>query len=584
MRLIGRILRTFLAIVGGFAVLLILVGVYVAATVGEEELPDKMVLTLDLDRGVTEVGSDNPLAQLAPGRPYALRDLVDVLDAAARDDRVTGLLAHVRGTRIGMARAQELRSAVLEFRRSGKPAVLFSESIGEFGAGTVEYFLASAFGQIWLQPSGDVSLTGFMIESPFVRGALQELGIEPQFAARHEYKTAAEILTEKELTPEGRSSLEGLLSAWYQQAGAAIAENRGLTVEKVDRLVDRAPLTAAEALEAKLVDRLGYRDEVEGYIKGAGAKFVDAAEFLRKAGRPHQSGTRIALIYGVGEVRSGEGRGSPLADGAVMAADTVAKAFDKAISDPTIRAILFRIDSPGGSYVASDTVWRQVTRAKAAGKPVVVSMGNIAASGGYFVGMAADRIIAQPGTVTGSIGVFSGKLVLNDFWGKLGINWDEVHRGANAPMWSMNQGFSESAWRRINALLDRIYQDFTAKAAQGRDIPAPRMDEVARGRIWSGSAAKEVGLVDDLGGLATALAHARELAGLASDAPVELVRLPAPKRPVELLLEMLGEDGFPLGIADRDVAALVDFVRPLARHVRSLGPTAGELRAPLVLD
>ena len=581
MRLIGRILITVLAIIGSVTLSLFLVGLYVALEERPESLPDRMVLTLDLDRGVVEAAADNPFARFGSRRAYGVRDVVEALDMAARDDRVVGVLAHVRSAGLGMARAQEVRDAILDFRKSGKPAILFSESIGEFGAGTVEYYVASAFAQVWLQPSGDVSITGFLLENPFAREALDDLRIKPQFAARHEYKSAIDILTETGFSKENRQALDGLLTSWYEQAVGGIADARGLPPEKVRGLIDRAPLLAQEALDGGLVDRLAYRDEVDAFIKPAGAEYVDLAAYAERAGSPHLKGTRIALVYGVGEVRSGDGKANPLAGGAVMAADRVAKALEEAIDDPKVKAIVFRVDSPGGSYVASDRVWRQVGRARAAGKPVVVSMGDIAASGGYFVSMAANRIIAQPGTITGSIGVFSGKLVLGDFWRKLGVNWDELHRGGNAPMWSSNYEFSPAAWQRIDALLDRIYQDFTTKAAAGRNLPVEALDEVARGRIWSGSAAKRAGLVDDLGGLTTAFRHARELAGLPPDAPIEIRRLPEPRSPYAFLVEALADGDAPLGLSvDRDLATLVDAARPLARHLRALDATAGELRTP----
>ena len=236
---------------------------------------------------------------------------------------------------------------------------------------------------------------------------------------------------------------------------------------------------------------------------------------------------KVALIYGVGAIQRGDK--DTMADGAVMSAEKTTKAFRDAVKDPSVKAILFRIDSPGGSYTASNSIWREVGNARSAGKPVIVSMGDVAASGGYFAAMAADRIVAQPGTITGSIGVFSGKMVLADFWKKLGVSWDEIHAGQNATMWSSNTPFSATAWDRMNALLDHIYADFTGKAEQGRNIKPDAMDKIARGRIWAGDEALHAGLIDQTGGYATAIGLIRDLARLPAHMPVNLVPFPRPE-------------------------------------------------------
>ncbi|EME68363.1 periplasmic serine protease, partial [Paramagnetospirillum caucaseum] len=331
------------------------------------------------------------------------------------------------------------------------------------------------------------------------------------------------------------------------------------------------PFLASEALAAGLVDRLGYHDQAWEAAAGSGDAAAEELDLGEYAGLlDHPRGAKVALISGLGAIHRGESHRGLDGDGD-FGARTVAEAFREAVEDDKVKAILFRVDSPGGSYTASDTVHHEVARARAAGKPVVVSMGDFAASGGYFVAMGADRIIAAPGTITGSIGVFTGKVVLDEFWKKLGISWDEMHRGDNAGIWSANQPFSPQAKARIDALLDHIYADFTGKASEGRGIDAARMDSLARGRIWTGADAKESGLVDGLGGWAEALVQLRQVAGLKAGEPLTLVEFPRPRKPWEVLADSLGGGA----VAERRILARL---QPL---LDTLAPPPGvQLRAP----
>lgn len=568
MRGLGRIFVALLAVVGGFTLLTIGFALWVALTTRTPPLPGNMVLLLDLDAGVVETAPDTPLARLGLGKGYALADVVEALDRAARDPRVHSLVARLDSPHIGMAQAQELREAVEAFRNSGKRAALFSADLGE--SSTIPYYLASAFQELWLQPSGMVGLTGFVAQQPFIKGTLDSLDVKAQFGARYEYKTAIDLFTQSKFTKEGKESLQLLVDSWTRQAVRGIADARKLKPEQVKGLIDRAPLLADEARKAGLVDRLGYWDELEKDVTKGGGKVVNLSDYIDQL-RPDPHAVKVALIYGVGPVEEGQADDEgPLADRGVMSARRITKAFHDAVKDPEVKAILFRIDSPGGSYTASDAIWRAVATAREAGKPVVVSMGNVAASGGYFSAMGADKIIAQPGTITGSIGVFSGKFVLADFWKKLGISWDEVHTGQNALMWSVNEPFTPAAWDRLNAVLDHIYGDFTGKAEKARGITAADMDKVARGRIWPGMEAKQVGLVDDMGGYATALVRLRELARQPSQMPMRLVTFPRPKQPLEYLLEATRSGRLP---ADFAQGLAVD--GGMGRWATLLAPLAG---------
>lgn len=586
MRLIGRILIVFLAAIGLLTMLGVGTAVWLVASRSTPTVPERIVLTLDLDRGVTERVPPGALGRFQLGGAYPLRDILDALEQAAKDPRVTAVLVRANDADLRMAQVQELREAIGAFRRSGKPAVLFSESMGGAGNGTLTYYLAAAFKEIWLQPSGDVAIAGFSVESPFLRGVMEELRIQPQFGARYEYKSAIEIFTEDGFTEPSRQSLQALLTAFSGQFVEAVAADRRIDPERVRALMDKAPLLADEALNEKLVDRLAYWDEAERALKVEEDDLMDARDYLDLAGRPHDKGTKIALIYGVGTVQSRQDDAGPLG-GHALAADRVGKALREAAEDAEVKAILLRIDSPGGSYVASDTLWRAVHHARSKGKPVVVSMGAVAASGGYFIAMAGDRVIANPGTITGSIGVFGGKLVLKEFWEKLGINWDQVSVGANAGMWSANQPFSEATWARLQLQLDRVYADFTGKAAEARGLDAPAIDAVARGRIWSGADAKRVGLVDETGGFATALKAVREVAGVAADAPLQLTDFPRRKGALGELLEALRTGDLPevqaLAAAASTLTRLTAVLAPLLRQMEAVGAPQGELQAPFPL-
>ncbi len=341
-------------------------------------------------------------------------------------------------------------------------------------------------------------------------------------------------------------------------------------------MVDRGPFLGQHALEAKLVDRLAYRDEVMDEAKkraGEGAERLALAKYLERAGRPHDDGQTIALIYGVGGVARGKSGFDPLSGDMTMGSDSVAAAFRAAIDDEDVKAIVFRVDSPGGSYVASDTIWREVERARKAGKPVIVTMGDLAGSGGYFVAMSADKIVAQPGTITGSIGVLAGKFITPGFWEKIGISWDEVHAGANARMWTGTHNYSPAEWERFEGLLDRIYADFTTKVASGRKLPKEEVLRIAKGRIYTGEDAKAIGLVDELGGFDTALRLAKQAAKIPESEEVKLRTYPRPKRLIETLLAIgkRGEDEVSTESAATEAALrTLESLQPMVRQMQAV--------------
>ncbi|GLW06181.1 signal peptide peptidase SppA [Microtetraspora sp. NBRC 13810] len=487
-----------------------------------------LVLELDLTEGLTEGPPGDPLTAVLSMRKARLSDVLGGLKRARQDPRVKGLIVKIGGQPLGFGTVQELRAAVARLRAAGKLTVAFAESFGEFGAGTVPYYLASAFDRVYLQPSGDLGLTGVALEQRFVRGALGKLGVEYQVGQRHEYKTAANMFTQDHMTEPHRESIARIAESVTEQIVAGVAEARRLDPGKVRELIDRGPFIGAEAVEAGLVDRLAYRDEVYSEVHRAAGEdsqllFVTRyakTALARKLPRPAEP--VVALVHGSGPIRLGRSGRSPLGGGHSMGSDSICAALRAARRDEHVKAIVFRVDSPGGSYVASDAIWREVVLTRKTGKPVVISMGDLAASGGYFVSMAADVIVAQPGTLTGSIGVLGGKPVLGGLLDRVGVAIESVAEGANAGMFSTSSGFSEAQWERVNAWLDRIYDDFVGKVAQGRGLDRDRAHELARGRVWTGSDAREGGLVDELGGLEDALALARGKAGLAPDATVRV--------------------------------------------------------------
>jgi protease-4 len=495
------------------------------------------LLELDLTRGVLETPPASPVAAFRARHLPTLRELVSALRKGARDDSVVGLVAHLGGQRLSLAQVQELREAVADFRTSGKPAVAWTESFGESGQGTVAYYLATAFDEIWLQPSGDLSITGVSVQAVFIRGALDKAGVIPQFGKRREYKTAADTFTEKEMTGPAREMASRLAASAYEQIVEGIAVRRRLDTTRIRELVDSAPLDAQAGLDAGLVDRLGYRsdvyDELEKQLQ-YGDRLL-AERYIRRGPRtldqlrktlPWPQKPLVAVVRVTGGISVGRNSNSPMG-GPGSGSDTVGAALRAVAANEHVKAVVLRVDSPGGSYVASDAIRNEVLRLRSTGRPVIASMSGVAASGGYFVAMPADVIVAQPGTITGSIGVLTGKGVVRDALGRIGISQDVVSEGANAQMYSAQEEFTDDQWARLEETLDRIYKDFVAKAAQDRGLPEERLEALARGRVWTGADAHSHKLVDELGGFQHALTLACNRAGLDRD---EIGVIAAPHR------------------------------------------------------
>jgi protease IV len=561
-----KLLVRFLATVGA----LLIVGALVAGIyqmVFQRRVPGKTILEIDFQQPLVEFVPDDPAAKLLGGgkQPRVL-DFAQALERAGDDKRVVGLVARCGSGGMGMATIQELRDAIIAFRAKGKPATAFIETTGEDGPGNGAYYLATAFDQIYLQPSGDIGLTGLLREAPFIRGTLDKLGFIPRFDHRSEYKTAMNLLTEKKFTEAHREAATKIMDSQFSQLVRDIAAARKIGEDDVRALMNHGPFLGQEALDAKLVDGLLYRDDVYAKLKTKGSKFLYLSKYLDRAGTPYEKGKTIALIFGVGGVQRGKSGYDPVFQEVTMGSDTLGAAFRAAVEDKDVKAILFRVDSPGGSYVASDTIWREVANARKAGKPVVVSMGDVAGSGGYFVAIPADKIVAHPATLTASIGVVSGKFLTTNFWDKLGISWDEVHTSSNSQIWTGLSDFTPEQWAKFETELDRIYDDFTTKVAEGRKLPKDKVLEIAKGRVWTGEDAKERGLVDELGGFPVAMKLVRQEAGLAPDAKVQLKEFPAKKSLIE---KLLGEG--PDSSEPTTLARALQLLRPFAHVARQTG-------------
>lgn len=485
-----------------------------------------LVLELDLARGVISQTPGHPWEAFRARHSASMRQIREGLHRASEDAGVAGLVVHIGSAPLTPDQCDELGELIARFG-THKPTIAWSETFGELGNATMAYRVASFAQEIWLAPSGSLGLGGVHLSALLLRGGLEKLHVEPQFAQRKEYKTAADQYAATEVTQAHREMLQRIADSILTDTLTGVAHRRHLDPAAVRHAVDNAPLTAQAAHEAGLVDRLGYRDEVY-------------AELRRRFGTPDAEGTHtVSLRYAhrysrvgcaarweevVGRNRPAIGvielngpvvfgTSQPGAAGPSAGSDTICAHLREAAREDTVKAVVLRINSPGGSYVASDTIRREVLQLRATGKPVIAAMGTLAASGGYFAAMGCDAIVANPTTLTGSIGVLAGKFVLSGLVDRAGLIREDIIAGANAGWFSSQAPFDDNQWDQLNAWLDEVYADFTTKAAQDRGMAVEELEPLARGRVWTGIDAVEHRLVDRLGGLATALDLAAERLG-----------------------------------------------------------------------
>jgi protease IV len=540
-------------------------------------VPDHATLVLRMGGALVETPPNDVLGQVTGGaRAQTVRGYVDALHRAKTDSRIDSVLivpTHFESPYWG--KVQELRDAILDFRKSGKPVNAFLEYGGDR-----EYYLATACNRIFMVPSSPLNVKGIASYEVFLRGTLDKIGAQADFERIGAYKTAVNQLTQTTFTPEHREMSEWLTREAYEQFVRAIAEGRKKSVEQVKALMDDGPFLPEAARLAGLVDTLAYEDQLDDHGVMSRSGTIEGDDYGRSRARLGVRGRpRVAVIYITGVINSGDSGYDPM-NGEIAGSERLVKAIRAARADDDVRAIVVRIDSPGGSTTASDVIWRElaVTRDEKAGRPLVASMSDLAASGGYYVAMAAPQIVAQPGTLTGSIGIFGGKIVLGGTYDKLGVNIESTVIGRNAALESPDRPFNDSERAKLAEQMRAFYDQFVAKVAASRKLSIARVDELGRGRVWTGAQASQNGLVDALGGLDRAIALAKERAGIPADTEVEVVNYPPRKTLTELLLEELSGSG------DRQMRALAAMLGPEGRALGALSaPTRlfrrGELLA-----
>jgi len=543
--------RKALLIIGGVLAVLVVVAVLGIAILvsafrkGEPTIGDNSLLTLRVAGSLPDYSPDDPFKKYFGGPDQSLTGLVMQFKKAKADKRIKAILLDIDVSGVGWGKAEEIRDAIADFRSSGKPVYAYLE----FGINK-EYYIASACDKIYVPPPGELFINGLAADVMFFRGSLDKLGIYPDIYQIGKYKSAGDMFTQKTMTDAHREYVNSLLDDLYGRYVNAIAQARHKTPDEVRTLIDNAPYNSAKAKEAGLVDESLYRDDVEKQIKASlGYKDTDTFTPVRGADYrevPPESlglneGERIAVIYATGDIGSGSSANSPSGEQSI-GSDTLAKAINDAAADKTIKAIVMRVDSPGGSGLASDIIWHAVEAANQK-KPVVVSMSDVAASGGYYISAAASKIIAQPSTITGSIGVLAGKPVMRGFYDWLGISNEYVLRGKTAGLFRETEKFSDEERAKFEEWIKTTYyQDFVPKVAKGRKKDAQAIDSVGQGRVWTGAQAKDRGLVDDFGGLDKAIEVAKQLANIPADKGVQRVILPYPQTFLQQILSGGGEN------------------------------------------
>jgi protease-4 len=495
-----------------FALLLLFLALMLIGLARGDGHPDSMVLTLDLRRSLPDSVSGPRLPW--QGRNLSMMDLLFSLDTAGRDKRVKGVTMRLGGG-LSIAQAEELSAALTRFKAKGKFVVAQATSF--FGAGMGDYLAASAADQIWVQPKSDFAVAGAGAGEIFLRGLFDKIHAEPQIAKRADYKSAADMYMEKTMTGPDREQLTALLQSWYQSAVTAAATARHLTPEALKAAFDASPQFSEEAKAKGLIDKLGYDDDALAAAIARGGADTKAVKIGDYDDDITGVGANVAVIEAAGEISDGTAQGDVFSGSSGIASDDLSAAIRQAAAERGIKAIVLRVDSPGGSVTASDQILDAVKKAQAKGKPVVVSMAGLAASGGYYISASANKIVAEPGTLTGSIGVLTGKVSVGKSLDLIGVGFNEVSVGKNTLMDSGLTPYTPEQWAALNHTADVIYDDFLHKVAAGRKMTVAQVGEVAKGRVWTGADAKTHGLVDELGGFWTATALAAKLGGVPAD-------------------------------------------------------------------
>ena len=502
------------------------------------------VLELDLRDGLSDQDPINPFAAFG-GSGLSVMQVVDTLAQAGDDRHVKALLIRLPEAGMTPAAADEVRQAVRRFRATGKVVIAHSQGFQPVGTTISSYMVGASASELWMQNTASFQLTGFSADQIFLGRAFDKYGVNAQFEQRYEYKNAVNEYTQSDFTPAHREAMTAWMTSIYTSAIANAASDRKTTPAALRASIEGGPWSSAEALQHKLVDKIGQVEEAEAEIRrraGHNAGLVEFGDYASAHGERSGSGRNaIAIVGGEGAILTGTGSGGGFGGGSSIRSDDLAGAIYEAIEDKDVKAIVFRVSSPGGSPEASEQILASVRAARAAGKPVVVSMGAYAASGGYWISSEADYIVAQPSTLTGSIGVFGGKFVLANALGRFGVDIRDLSVGGDyADAFSPARPFTASQRAAYSASIDRTYEEFIARVAEGRHLTPARVREIARGRVWTGRQAKELGLVDELGGLHEAIIQARRLAEIPADESVRFKHYPTPESPWEALSSAFG--------------------------------------------
>ena len=541
----------FLTVAGVFVgLLLFVVGVpfllvvIAAGAARPAPTPAHTVLQLDLRQGLTDQAPKNPFAALG-GSGDSVMSIIETLRRAEKDDKVRAILVRLPEGGVAPAAADELRLAFKHFREvGGKPIYAHSQGLYPSGMVTSTYMLGASASEFWMQPDSSFQAVGISSESMFFKRFFDKYGVKADYEQRYEYKNAVNPYLYSDYTPAHRESTLSWMGSVYRTALVSAAVDRKRDPVQLTRTLEGGPYSAQEAQAKGLIDKVGQVSDIQALAldkAGKGAKLIDFDDYASRAKPPAvKTGPAIAVIGAEGAIVTGTGGGgSPFGGESNVYSDDVAKAFHDATEDKDVKAIVFRVSSPGGSDTASEQILAAMKAAKAAGKPVVVSMGTYAASGGYWISSQADSIVAQPSTLTGSIGVYGGKFAIGDALARFGVDTKQLHVGGDyAQAFGSGDGFTPEQRAKFAGWMDRIYAGFITRVAEGRKLPADRVREIAKGRVWTGEQAKQLGLVDELGGFYQAIDKAKALAKLNGD--VRLKRMDGGQSPFEALEKLLG--------------------------------------------
>ncbi len=534
--------KYLLGVLSGFVLAILLALAILMAAVmiqsAEPAIPSDAVLEIRLSGPLPEhMPTDFSLEFLESGMPPTLLQIRNAFKKAAKDDRIRAIVLRCGGLAAGWGKAQEIRWAIEQFKESGKPVVAFLQ-VG----GSLDYLIASAADQVFLTPEGVLDVKGLRAEVSFYKDTLQKLGVAAELHQIGKYKAAAEPWVRSSMSDAFREVLNSMLDEVYGQFLEAVGASRGKSVEELAAILDNGPFTPREALEAGLVDDLHYEDEFfDALRQRLGLEELPRIKFSRYrnvslASLGLSGEHRIAVVYAVGSILRGSNETEPFFGANILGSDSFSRTLRQVKDDDSIEAVVVRIDSPGGDAIASDQMWREMNRLGKE-KPLIISMSDLAASGGYYIAMADAPIVAYPGTMTGSIGIFYGKLNLRGLYDKIGVSKEILTRGRFAAIDSDYRGYSAAERNKLRQELEVFYRNFVQKVADARGREWDEIDQIAQGRVWVGSQAAANGLVDELGGLDRAIEMAKEAAGLEPGDKVTLVTYPTPKKLIDVLLD-----------------------------------------------